>query len=164
MAFLYRVKQFFWSLDTRIGREDMEYVKNNLSGREQALFMGLSKQEQKHSIKVARDVEAECSREGADAGELVKIALLHDIGKLNGRLSSIDKSVLVIADRLSKGRIRKLESRKVEVYFNHGAMGAELLRDYGLGERALYLISNHHNQEIEGDRELDILRRCDGRN
>ena len=164
MAFLYRVKQFFWSLDTRMGREDMEYVKKNLSGREYALFMKLSKQERKHSVKVARDVEAECLSEGMDAGELVKIALLHDIGKLKQRLSSIDKSVLVIADKVSKGRIRDLESRKVEVYFNHGAIGAELLKGYGLSERALYIIGNHHNKDIEGDRELDILRRHDGKN
>lgn len=164
MAFLYRVKQFLWSLDTRIGREDMEYVKKNLSGREYALFMKLSKQERKHSVKVARDVEAECLSEGLDAGELVKVSLLHDIGKLKQRLSSIDKSVLVIADKVSKGRIRDLDSRKVEVYFNHGAIGAELLKGYGLSERALYIIGNHHNQDIEGDRELDILRRYDGKN
>ena len=164
MAFLYRVKQFFWSLDTRIEKEDMEYAKRNLSRREYELFSRLSKQEQKHSIKVARDVDAECSREGTCAGEITKIALLHDIGKLKGRLNSIDKSVLVIADKVSKGRIRNLGFKKVDVYFNHGQMGSELLRDYGLSERALFLIENHHNHGIEGDREMDILMKCDSRN
>lgn len=164
MAFMYRVKQFFWSLDTRIGREDMEYVKRNLSEREYGLFMRLSKQERKHSIKVARDVEAEFAREGIAAGEMVKVSLLHDIGKVNRRLNSIDKSVLVIADKVTKGRIRDIGLPKVDVYFNHGAMGRELLSDFRLSERALYLIENHHNHEIKGDRELDILMRCDGRN
>ena len=164
MAFIYRVKQFFWSLDTRIEKEDMEYAKRNLSRREYELFSRLSKQEQKHSIKVARDVDAECSREGTCAGEITKIALLHDIGKLKGRLNSIDKSVLVIADKVSKGRIRNLGFKKVDVYFNHGQMGSKLLRDYGLSERALFLIENHHNHGIEGDRELDILMRCDSSN
>jgi len=164
MAFLYRVKQFFWSLDTRIGKEDMEYVERNLEEKEYELFSRLSKQEQKHSIKVARDVEAECSREGTCAGEMIKVALLHDIGKLKGRLNSIDKSILVIADKVSKGRIRSLGLKKVDVYFNHGLMGSELLRDCGLSEKALFLIENHHNHEIEGDSELDILMRCDSRN
>jgi putative nucleotidyltransferase with HDIG domain len=164
MAFLYRVKQFFWSLNTRMDKEDMEYVERNLEKKEYELFSRLSKQDQKHSIKVARDVDAECSREGTCAGEMTKIALLHDIGKLNGRLNSIDKSILVIADKLSKGRIRSLDLKKVDVYFNHGQMGSELLRDYGLSERALFLIENHHNHGIEGDRELDILMRCDSSN
>lgn len=164
MTFLYRVKQFFWSLDTRIGKEDIEYVARNLCEKEYELFSRLSKQEKKHSIKVARDVDSECLREGTCAGEMTKIALLHDIGKLKGRLNSIDKSILVIADKVSKGRIRSLSLKKVDVYFNHGLMGSELLRDCGLSERALFLIENHHNHLIECDRELDILMRCDSMN
>lgn len=164
MAFMYRVKQFFWSLDTRMDREDIEYAKRNLSGPQHELFIRLSRQEQKHSIKVAREVEAECEREGIDAKAMVRVALLHDVGKLKARLNSIDKSLLVLADKFSGGRIRGLKWKKVDVYFNHGAMGRELLKGMGLSERDLYLIEKHHNREIEGDRELDILRRCDGRN
>ena len=43
-------------------------------------------------------------------------------------------------------------------------MGSDLLKDYGLSERTLFLIRNHHNHEIKGDRELDILIKCDSRN
>ena len=164
MAFLYRARQFFWSLDSRISKEDMEYVERNLNDKEYELFSRLSKQEQKHSIRVARDVDAECSVEGTCSGEMTKIALLHDIGKLKGRLNSIDKSILVIADKVSKGRIRSLDLKKVDVYFNHGLMGSEMLKDCGLSERALFLIENHHNHLIEGDKELNILMRCDSRN
>lgn len=164
MAFMYRVKQFFWSLDTRMDRDDIEYAKSNLSASQHELFSRLSRQEQKHSIKVAREVEEECAREGIEPDDMVRVALLHDVGKLNARLNPIDKSLLVLGDKLSGGRIRNLGWRKVDVYFNHGAMGRELLKGMGLSERSLYLIENHHNREIEGDRELDILRRCDSRN
>jgi len=164
MAFMYRVKQFLWSLDTSMDLEDIEYAKMNLSAPQHELFSRLSRQEQKHSIKVAREVEEECTKEGTDPADMVRVALLHDVGKLNARLNSIDKSLLVLGDKFSGGRIRNLRWRKVGVYFNHGAMGRELLKGMGLSERSLYLIENHHNREIEGDRELDILRRCDSRN
>jgi putative nucleotidyltransferase with HDIG domain len=164
MAFMYRVKQFFWSLDTRMEREDFEYAERNLSAPQHELFTRLSRQDQKHSIKVAREVEEECVKEGIEPAEMVRVALLHDAGKLNARLNSIDKSLLVLGDKFSGGRIRRLGWRKVDAYFNHGAMGRELLMGMGLSERALYLIENHHNRDIEGDRELDILIRCDSRN
>ena len=163
--FFYRIKQFFWSLNTKIDDNDTEYVKKNLNAEEYNLFSRLSRQEQRHSIRVSRDVELECAKTGFAPDEIVKVALLHDIGKTTRKLGSMDKAILVILDRLSAGRIRNLKDiPKIDVYFNHGNMGYELLKGNDLSERALYLIKNHHDRSITGDRELDILIRCDSRN
>ena len=161
----YRIKQFFWSLTAKIDEKDFNYLKKNLNNKELQLFLKLSKQEQKHSVKVARDVEIECKKRKSKPGELVKISLLHDIGKIYKKLNVIDKSILVLADRITNGNIRKINRlKKIEVYFNHGAIGYEILKNSGISERALYLIKNHHNNNIIGDMELNILRKCDSNN
>ncbi|MHC1720100.1 MAG: HD domain-containing protein [Clostridiaceae bacterium] len=162
---LYRVKQFLWSINAKIDGNDIEYVKKNLNGKEYDLFSRLSRQEQKHSIRVSRDVELECAKTEIMPKELIKVALLHDVGKVTRRLGSIDKAILVVSDRLSGGLIRKLENiPKINVYFNHGNIAYEVLKDFDLSERALYLIKNHHDRSIKGDPELDMLIKCDNRN
>ena len=54
---------------TGIGQEDRSYVKKNLDRENMRFSQGsISKQEQKHSIRVARDMESECSKEGLELG------------------------------------------------------------------------------------------------
>lgn len=161
----YRVKQFYWSITSKIDEKGLEYVKNNLNAKEYKLFLRLSKQEQYHSMKVAKDVEQECLKLKIESKELIMIALLHDIGKIYKKLNVFDKSIMVLADKITSGKIRNIKhSKKTEVYFNHGIIGYELLKNSGINERALYLIKNHHNDRIKDDMELNILRKCDGNN
>lgn len=160
----YRIKQFFWSITAKISIEELSYVKKYLNTKEYELFLRLSVQDQKHSVKVAMDVEKECTRLNIDGKELIKTALLHDIGKVYKKLNVIDKSMLVLADKFTSGRIRNItSSKKIDVYYNHGNIGFEILKNYGLSERSLYLIKNHHSN-INGDLELEILKRCDSDN
>ncbi|MGE5628739.1 MAG: HDIG domain-containing metalloprotein [Solirubrobacterales bacterium] len=160
----YRIKQFFWSITAKISIDELNYVKYHLNSKEFELFLMLSVQDQKHSVKVAKDVERECTRLHLHREELIKTALLHDIGKIYIRLNAIDKSILVLADKFTSGRIRNIRnSKKIDVYYNHGNIGFEILKSYGLSERAMYLIKNHHS-DIKGDLELEILRSCDGKN
>jgi hypothetical protein len=39
-----------------------------------------------------------------------------------------------------------------------------MLKKFGYDERLLYLIKNHHNDNIIGDKELDMLKKCDNMN
>jgi putative nucleotidyltransferase with HDIG domain len=144
--------------------EDINYIKRYLNESEYELFLRLSEQEQKHSVKVAMDVQRECRRLHISENDLIKTALLHDIGKIYIRLNAIDKSIMVLADKFTRGKIRKLKnSKKIRVYFDHGTIGCEMLKNSGLSDRVLYLIKNHHNDIID-DEELDILKRCDSNN
>lgn len=161
---LYRVKQFWWSLSCSISEKDEEYVKLHLNNDEMNLFVKLKTSEQKHCINVAKDVEQICFNKNIKCDRIIKAALLHDIGKSYKKLSVIDKAVIVILDGLSKGELKKLQKlKKINVYYNHGKIGADMLRNYGYEDKLLYLIENHHNKNICDDIELNILRSCDNR-
>ncbi len=160
----YRIKQFFWSITAKINNEDINYIRRYLNESEYVLFIKLSIQEQKHSVRVARDVQKECQMLHIAEDELIKTALLHDIGKIYKKLNAIDKSIMVLADKFTKGKIRNLKaSKKIKVYFDHAAIGYEILKNSGLSDKALYLIKNHHNDIIDNE-ELNILKRCDSNN
>lgn len=163
---LYRVKQFYWSLISKMDSKDKDFVENILNDNEKQLFNKLATYEQKHCINVAQDVLRICKEDEISNEVLIKVALLHDIGKVCKTLNPIEKSLMVMIDSISKGKLKRLNSLKsVDVYYNHAEKGYNILKDIGnYNERFLYLIKNHHNNSIVGDRELDILKACDSRN
>ncbi len=58
MMSLYRVKQFYWSMVSKINDEDIDFLKMYLETYELQLFNQLPTYEQKHCINVARDVKS----------------------------------------------------------------------------------------------------------
>jgi putative nucleotidyltransferase with HDIG domain len=161
----YRIKQFYWAINSKIDGKDLEFVKLNLNKNELDLFYMLSKQEQKHCIKVAYEVEQVCKIRNLDPDMLKKAALLHDIGKGDVKLTIIDKSIMVLVHNITRGNIKKFSNiRKIDVYYNHGKIGRDMLKNYNYDEKLLYLIENHHNDNVKGYLELDILKMCDSRN
>ncbi|WP_026883485.1 HDIG domain-containing metalloprotein [Clostridium akagii] len=163
--FFYRVKQFFWSLYSNINEEDIKYLEIILNKEELKLFNKLAKSEQKHSINVSKDVKLLCLKKGINSGILVKVSLLHDIGKTEKRVNIINKSIIVILDSITKGKLKKFYNIKdIDVYYNHGKMGVEILKKFGYSSRFLYLIENHHNEKIVSDTELNIIKICDNKN
>ncbi|MFT8314886.1 MAG: HDIG domain-containing metalloprotein [Clostridium sp.] len=161
--FFYRIKQFILYINAKPTKDDFKYIKQNLNNNELMLFKNLSLHEQKHCINVAKDIEKICYDKKINSSYLIKIALLHDIGKIKGNLNIIDKSILVILDYLSKGKMRKFNGvKKINIYYNHGKIGADILKKYGYDKRFLYLIENHHNK-INND-ELEIIKFCDNKN
>ena len=77
----------------------------------------------------------------------------------------MDKSILVLGDRFSKGKLKKFSNNtKIKVYYEHAKLGKELLEKIENNSRLLYLVENHHDEKINDDLELDILRHCDKNN
>lgn len=163
---LYRVKQFYWSITSKINEDDIEIIDKYLDEKEKVLFKKLSAYEQKHSVNVAKDMIKASKENNIKKDYLIKAALLHDIGKIYKKINPIEKSILVILDNISKGKIKKYSGIKIiDVYYNHGDKGYKLLKDIGdYDERFLYLIKNHHNDYIKEDKELDLLKSCDNKN
>lgn len=162
---LYRVKQFYWSITCKVNTEDENFIKNYMNEQEMFLFEKLPDYEKIHALKVAKDIKKTYSGNEENKYMLIKAALLHDIGKISYRLNPIYKSLMVIFDSISRGSIKKYSNiKKINVYYNHADMGYSMLKEYGYKERFLYLIKNHHNNNIIGDKELDILKECDSRN
>lgn len=163
---LYRVKQFYWSLTSKLDSIDVELINKYLNIKEKELFCSISTYEQKHSIKVAMDVIKLCEENNIKNDSLVRAALLHDIGKSFKKLNPIEKSIVVILDKLSKGKLKKFkEVKQIDVYYNHADKGYNILKNTGnYDERFLYLVKNHHNKHVIGDKELEILKTSDSKN
>ena len=162
----YRVRQFFWSITSKVTKQDKEYIDRNLNIKELNLFYMLSINNQKHSVNTAYGVERACSAiSGINSTMLVKVALLHDIGKIKCNTNAIIKSLLVIGNFLTQGKLIKISSIDyIDNYYNHGEIGYSILREIACDDEMLYLIRNHHNYNIKGNREMDILREYDNRN
>jgi len=162
---LYRVKQFYWSLASKINDEDIDFLKMYLDNQELQLFNKLPVYEQKHCVNVARDVKLNCDQRELQSKNLIKVALLHDIGKIYHIMNPIDKAIMVIMHKLTNGKIKKYKKNKhVNVYYNHGEIGYNLLKKYRYNDRFLFLVKNHHNDNIKDDIELELLKECDNRN
>ncbi|WP_446898175.1 HDIG domain-containing metalloprotein [Clostridium sp. LBM24168] len=143
----------------------MIFLNNILNDNDLRLFNRLSISEQKHSIKVAYDVEKICSERNINSELLLKAALLHDIGKIFKRFNIIDKSIMVLLDKITRSRIKKIcnlsKMSKISVYYNHAELGANLLHKLGYNEYIIYLVRNHDNKNTYYNIELNILRYCD---
>lgn len=162
---LYRVKQFYWSITSKVSIQDEKFISNYLNEQEKYLFQKLTDYEKIHAIKVAKDIDKLYNKDGEHKDMLIKVGLMHDIGKISHRLNPINKSLMVILDGISKGKIKKYHNiKQIYVYYNHADIGYNILKQYGYKERFLYLIKNHHNDNIIGDEELNILKMCDSRN
>lgn len=169
---LYRIKQFIKAVLAKVSEEDKRYVSKILNNEESFLFYKLSQAEQKHSIEVAMDITQECeSRRGINVKRLQKAALLHDVGKISKPLNVFEKSIFVILDKLSRGKLRSLsKNKKVDIFYNHGYYGYTLLKDIEKDNKLLQLVLVHHDpkelnkEPKEISEELLLLNICDERN
>ncbi|MDF2883659.1 MAG: metal dependent phosphohydrolase [Clostridiaceae bacterium] len=165
---IYRFKQFYWAITAKVNKNDKNFIEENLNEIEKDLFFRLSKSDQKHSLRVAYKVKVLCKESNISDKILVKAALLHDIGKVECSLGVIDKSILVIADKILKGNLKKFKNiKKVNTYYNHAESGYEILKKYDYDKKFLNLIRNHHMTQNDCnaiDRELSILIKSDNEN
>lgn len=166
---LKRARQFFRALTAEISIEDEKYLMEHLNKQEQDLFFKMGLIDQFHSLKVAYTIERLIidGKEGVDKNFLIRCALLHDIGKVDVKLSVWDKvfSVLVVtfvpflADELElKG------NRAIYIYRNHAKLGGQKLQKMGLFQEAK-IIALHHSPPRDNDpKELKLLRLADEEN
>jgi len=76
---LRRVRQAWWYLWAPLRDEDVRWASSLLDVRLGALFAGMARPDRSHALRVARRVQAA----GGDR-DLVRAALLHDVGKPAG--------------------------------------------------------------------------------
>lgn len=104
---------------------------------------------------------------------LVKCALLHDIGKVKGDVSTSDKIITVILDKFCSDRARqwgrlgrggRMDNLRhaVYIYYNHAARGAAMLRAIDAPGLVAEIVSRHHESPAAGEpAELKLLRAAD---
>ena len=132
---LYRAQQFWFAVASFMSDEDRNFARQYLNLKEAALYFSLPGFEQKHAIVVAKKMREEGKgvRE-VEERKLIRLGLLHDVGKAAERLSILDKGVLVVVHRFlpklydvlaKKGEDEKAASffRKFYVHKHHGLIG-----------------------------------------
>jgi putative nucleotidyltransferase with HDIG domain len=170
----YRLKQFYFGMFSVYDKTDEAFARSYLHGEEWALFDQLPGFEKKHAVVVAgKMLELAICHPELDQQKLVKLGLLHDIGKVAERNSIFSKSFLVILryflpglyDRLAdRGKTDKLW-RRFYIHKHHGAVGAEMLARIGVSGELLSIIAKHDPRVgpiLENDPiELKILQQAD---
>jgi len=171
---VYRLKQFYFGMFSVYNKTDEAFAHSYLHGEELALFNQLPGFEKKHAVVVAgKMLELAICNPELDEQKLVRLGLLHDIGKIAEKNSVLSKSFLVILrylvpglyDRLAdRGKTNKLW-RRFYIHKHHGAVGAEMLARIGVSGELLSIIKKHDPRVepiLESDPiELKILQQAD---
>ena len=110
--------------------------------------------DQRHSIGVARGVEAQLAdTEFADDPRWLAAALLHDIGKLDARLGVYGRVVATVSGAVAGRDMAEVWSersgftRRVGLYLRHPALGADRIRLAGGPEEAAVWAAAHHDSD-----------------
>jgi hypothetical protein len=168
----YRIWQFFQSLKQPLGDDDWKVVESILSPAELALFRDLPTQDQNHSIRVLEGIQAL----GEDAPDLLKAALLHDLGKLKYPLSRWERVVAVLITGLFPNKVKYWGEgepvglkRPLVVIRKHPDWGADLAEKAGSDPRTVWLIRHHEDGKpeetpVDLTKLLDILQIVDNQN
>jgi hypothetical protein len=119
------------------------------------LFRTMSVADQQHSLRVCRGLLSRGCRDG----DMLAAALLHDVGKAQGRVPFWTRPTIVLGKRLAPrllarltvypGRGTKLPRwrRSLSYAWWHAEVGAELAGEAGLSERAVLFIRTHHQPD-----------------
>jgi putative nucleotidyltransferase with HDIG domain len=169
-----RLKQFWFGMMAKYHSEDEIYTKKHLSLPEKELFDKLPEFEKKHAVVVAQKmVLASYQHPELDKNKLIKLGLLHDIGKITERNSIFAKSIFVVFRFFSPGlydRFAKLGEtnsffKRYYVHKNHGVIGAKILETIGEEPQFLSIIKKHDPRVEpfgpEDPLELKILQDAD---
>lgn len=168
---VYRIQQFVKAITAKITEEDLSLINKYLNHNEIELFNKLPIYDRKHSINVAKDIMREVNKESFNKNNkdfnyetLIKAALLHDIGKSYKKLNPIDKSVLVLLNKFTKGKLKNYSNfKKIHVYYNHGEEGYKLLKHKNYSDKFLGVIRDHHKGDISCD-YTKIIKEYDDKN
>ncbi len=168
----YRIKQFYWAVTSYFTKLDEAYIDKYLQEEEKELFNMLSTGDKHHCVRVAKTAEEyyyQIKRDypqlNTSLEEVMKIALLHDIGKIVHPLNILKKSLIVLLNKVSSGRLKKLSRiDSIYIYYYHPMEGVKLLRKLGYDENFLYAVEKHHEYIESNNILLNILRYADNKN
>ncbi|MPM34921.1 hypothetical protein SDC9_81511 [bioreactor metagenome] len=168
-----RVRQVFAALTAKITDHDRKFIAGQLNQQEQRLFWGMNLPDQRHALNVAYTALKLAPPQTINRVVLTKSALLHDVGKVKGDISTIDKILTVVAHKLNgkwaerwgrpgKGSGLNNLRHAFYTYFHHPQRSATLLNAINEDPLIVEIVSRHHKAPAETDPpELCILRMAD---
>ncbi len=150
----YRVWQYWQSLKSVPREDDQGEAVEILSSEELNLFRQLLALDQNHSLRVLRSLKSE----GESDPDLLKAALLHDLGKMRYPLRRWERVLAVLATEFFPGKVQTWGKknptgiyRPLVVLQQHPRWGAELAESVGSSTRTIWFIHNHEKDLPDGD-------------
>jgi hypothetical protein len=152
----YRLKQVRQQLGfvPPLSAEENAEVARWLPATALTLFQSMSDADQQHSLRVCRGLlERGCTEQ-----DLLAAALLHDVGKAQGRVPFWTRPAIVLGKRCAPSLLARLVvapqllgkrdvphwRRALSYAWWHAEVGADLAQEVGLSSRAVLYIRTHH--------------------
>ena len=117
------------------------------------LFNSMSAADQRHSLRVCQGLQAR----GCTDPDLLAAALLHDVGKAQGRVPFWTRPAIVLGKLCAPRLLSRLATypraglsrwrRSLGYAWWHAEIGAEMAAKAGLSERATLYIRTHHQPD-----------------
>lgn len=154
MTAIYRITQGVRALVAFTQAVDYTLPEKHLSPGLLSVFKQMQRNEQLHSVRV---LQAVLAQEAETPHDLAVAALMHDSGKVHYPLSVYGKTVAVLGRKIAplyryaSGRdpARAVWARPFIVAEHHATWSADILREYGASERAIWLVE-HHQHNVAG--------------
>lgn len=153
------VRRFFGTLSPVAPKaDDVVWVAGVCTDAEFALWCRLPRYDRRHSIQVARDVEAALAgTEYAGDPRWIEAALLHDVGKLDAGLGVLGRVGATLAGAAAGHDLAEVWStkrgvtRKVGLYLRHPEIGADRIRMSGGSPEAVAWAACHQDPARSAD-------------
>ena len=171
---IHRFKQFYRAMFSDYTKADGSFAASYLGTEEQSLFNQLPAFEKKHAVNVARRMlEMALYNPELDPRKLVRLGLLHDIGKIAERNTIFSKSLLVLLRyflpdiylKLAEKGKRDNRFRRYYVHRHHGEVGAGMLERIGESSEIISIVKKHDPRvepfAPEDPVELKLLQQAD---
>jgi putative nucleotidyltransferase with HDIG domain len=160
-----------------INKEERKLIDDYLDDAGKFLFSQMSKADQRHSLAVAQMILDQAAYlRGVKIKALVKAALLHDIGKIEGDFNWLSRLFVGLIRRINPTLRGKLaitnpdtiwEKVKYGCYVDlvHPARGAHMAKIFGIEPAVVEMIRRHHDPPRENQSpELTWLQTADNKN
>jgi putative nucleotidyltransferase with HDIG domain len=169
-----RIRRFWQTLRPGVTAADLSFIGAFLNSRLAGLFFAMTEAGRAHCVATARQSQklAAASSLPLDHFLLLQAALLHDAGRRQGDMTIWQRVAAVALAAADPGHARRLAARRgprgslshaIYIYYQHPAIGADLIRRAGGGDVLADLVARHHSGG-DAPPELVILRRADDAN
>jgi hypothetical protein len=149
----------------RVSGTEFALVEQVLSVQQVALFNRMHRIDQRHCL----DVFHTLYRAGYRDAELLRAALLHDVGKTAGRMTIFHRVAVVLMGKAAPDLLARLAhsgrkwTRGFAVHALHPQVGAQLVGGTDTPQVAL-LVKGHHDPDPQRDTQMAALHWADGQN
>jgi hypothetical protein len=161
---VYRFKQFFGALTARIDAQDQQLLARWLPSPQRHLFFLMTPGDQRHSLNVHKTLH----QAGYRHPDLLRAALLHDVGKSAGRVWLWQRTLIVLLKRWWPGLLDRLARgpcvaaapwwrRGFVVNRLHAELGARWAAEADCSAGTVALIRQHQQTILETNSEQDEL-------